>query len=154
MQKQQNSTSILAIINAYDVPVFQCYLNVENSENQSKEDTSHLNEMILYASMDNFEEYAWQTSNLFLSQIDRFNDSAVSAYITPTHVKFLLLHRVTKGTSICKTLDNNISKFFTEIHTLYLKILMNPFYEVYSPLNFTEFESKIQFFAKKYLLNS
>jgi hypothetical protein len=64
MQKQQGSILMFVIINAYDVPLFECYLNGENSENQSKEDVSHLNEMILYASMDNLDEYSWQSSNL------------------------------------------------------------------------------------------
>jgi hypothetical protein len=50
----------------------------------------------------------------------------VSCFVTPGYVKFMLLHN---GKS-----EGSIKTFFEEVHELYIKILMNPFYEPNTPI--------------------
>lgn len=58
-------------------------------------------------------------------------------------IKFLLLHD-TKA-------DDAIRQFFTDAYELYMKTLMNPFYEIDLRITSIVFDSRIRGAAKKYL---
>nr|CAG8536048.1 15412_t:CDS:2 [Entrophospora candida]CAG8590443.1 2314_t:CDS:2 [Entrophospora candida] len=58
-------------------------------------------------------------------------------------IKLMLLHE-TKN-------EDGIRNFFNEAYELYIKILMNPFYEVNSTITSVPFDTKVKFIAKKYL---
>lgn len=87
----------------------------------------------------------------FLKVVDKFNFQLVSAYVTQGGKTFLLLHN---GKS-----EDAVRAFFTEVHELYVKFLMNPFYNydavnevVDAPIISPYFDSQVRAFAKKLLL--
>ncbi|KAH8830320.1 Sedlin [Flagelloscypha sp. PMI_526] len=52
----------------------------------------HVIQMIANASLDAVEDVMRKESAMYLKSVDKFNEWTVSAFITPTNVKFLLLH--------------------------------------------------------------
>eukprot|EP00294_Goniomonas_avonlea_P017034 CAMPEP_0114563738 /NCGR_PEP_ID=MMETSP0114-20121206/13292_1 /TAXON_ID=31324 /ORGANISM="Goniomonas sp, Strain m" /LENGTH=139 /DNA_ID=CAMNT_0001749649 /DNA_START=16 /DNA_END=432 /DNA_ORIENTATION=+ len=112
---------------------------------QKKEDSSHMNQFIIHAALDIVEEQVWTTSSMFLKTVDRFNtgsDLHISAYVTAGHVKFMLLH---EGKN-----EDNIKSFFTDVHELYMKILLNPFYEVDTPITSQVFDARVKLLAASF----
>ncbi len=79
----------------------------------------------------------------YLKQVDRFNKINVSVYITPGNVRFVLLHDSKN--------DDGIKAFFTEVHELYVKTLLNPFYEFNSNITSTVFDGKVLGMARRHL---
>ncbi|KAJ2018655.1 TRAPP subunit [Coemansia sp. S680] len=73
----------------------------------------------------------------------RYNDWNVSAYVTPSNTRLMLLHEAKA--------DDAIRLFFTDCHELYLKTLLNPFYEPNTPIQSQAFDVKVNTLAKKYL---
>ncbi|DAZ97215.1 TPA: hypothetical protein N0F65_003846 [Lagenidium giganteum] len=91
-----------------------------------RDDSAHLDEFLLHSALDLVDEMMWTTPVMALKVVDKFNDLLVSAFVTATNIKFLLLHD-TKN-------DDTIKAFFHEVHELYLKLLLNPFYEYDTPI--------------------
>lgn len=59
--------------------------------------------------------------------MDTFNDFLVSAFVTPSLTKYLLLHKLRA--------DDPVREFFQEFHALWLRhVLMNPLYEPFEQL--------------------
>lgn len=100
-------------------------------------------EFIAHASLDLLDEQMWQTEHMFLKTIDKFNDMLVSAFVTPTGIKFLMVH---DGKN-----EEGIKKFFTSVYEIFVKYSMNPFYRINTPINSTYFDSKVNFFGRKFL---
>lgn len=75
--------------------------------------------------------------------IDRHNDWLISAYVTPSADRLLLMHDVKN--------DEAIRVFFLEAYELYLKGLLNPFYEKGTSITSKVFDSKLRALVKKYL---
>lgn len=63
--------------------------------------------------------------------------------LTAADIKFLLLHD-TKA-------EEPIRQFFTEVQEVYVKCLMNPFYEVDMRITSVVFDSRVRAAARKYL---
>ena len=49
--------------------------------------------------------------------------------------------------------QDNIKNFFNDVYELYLKILMNPFYEPSTPIKSKLFDQKVRAVARKYGLS-
>lgn len=47
--------------------------------------------------------------------------------------------------------EDGIKSFFTECHELYVKILMNPFYQTNDQINSNLFDGKLKAIARKHL---
>lgn len=80
---------------------------------------------------------------MYLRVVDKVNNQLVSAFLTAGNTKFLLLHN---GKS-----DDSIRNFFYECHELYVKMMMNPFYHVDTPITSTEFDKRVRVAARRYL---
>ncbi|KAI9230381.1 MAG: transport protein particle 20 kDa subunit [Piptocephalis tieghemiana] len=130
------------IVGTKDNPVYEAELG-PTSYRANPSDKRHLNQFIAHSSLDIVEEVAWGTQALYLKTVDRFNDKFVSAYLTPGNVKFLLLHDSKS--------EDGIKGFLTDCHELYIKILLNPFYEPNQPIRSSAFDTKVRLLAKKYL---
>ena len=96
-------------------------------------DKSYLYQFILYASLDNLD---LKDTTAFRESIDVSDGNSISAYVTAGQAAFLLLHPKKKGDSI--------KKFFKQVHTAYAELLMNPFYDVKSPIDDEKFRKAVE----------
>ena len=98
-----------------------------------------------------------------MKTIDRFNDTLVSAYVAPSSifsllfssnwmcpnlsltvdVRFLLLHNAKN--------EDAIKNLFSDVHELYIKIQLNPFYKKGEPILSTAFDLRVRMLMRKYL---
>ena len=83
----------------------------------------------------------WNTQSSNLKVVDKFNNLSVSAYITPSSCKFLLLHFDLN--------EDNVKTFFQSVHSLFIKLLLNPFYEPNLPISDLKFDLHVRTFGEK-----
>eukprot|EP01114_Cavostelium_apophysatum_P012794 TRINITY_DN2952_c0_g1_i2.p1 TRINITY_DN2952_c0_g1~~TRINITY_DN2952_c0_g1_i2.p1 ORF type:complete len:151 (-),score=32.83 TRINITY_DN2952_c0_g1_i2:32-451(-) len=110
---------------------------------QKKENATHLSQFIIHSSLDVVDEAVWKNNSMYLKIVDRFTTSNISAFVTAGHIKFMLLHD--------KKDEDGIKNFFGEVYELYLKILLNPFYTVNTPIVSSQFDERVKAIAKKKL---
>mmetsp|Transcript_2883 Transcript_2883/g.2706 ORF Transcript_2883/g.2706 Transcript_2883/m.2706 type:complete len:131 (-) Transcript_2883:39-431(-) len=127
------------IVSKDDFPVFELPIGsiVRNK------DHVYLYDFILHSSLDVVDNVQWATSNMYLKTIDKYNDLSVACLITPSNARFLLLHEG-KG-------EESIKNFFNEIYDLFVKVVMNPFYESNSKITLQSFEDRVKGAARKFL---
>ncbi|KAJ2081959.1 TRAPP subunit [Coemansia sp. RSA 988] len=133
-----STTYYFAIVGATDSPLYEAEFGVNRSENK------HLHQFVVHAALDLVEDALFLTNACYLKTVDKYNDWNVSAYVTPSNVRLMLLHEAKS--------EDAIRSFFTDCHELYMKTLMNPFYEPNSTILSQAFDTKINTLAKKYLL--
>ena len=88
------------------------------------------------------DETVWSTQNMHLKGVDKFNDYFISAFVTAGHIKLMLLHDVRN--------EDGIRNFFQDVHELYVKVLMNPFYEVNAAISSPLFDARVKVLGRKY----
>ncbi|KAK5782318.1 TRAPP subunit TRS20 PWA37_005322 [Arxiozyma heterogenica] len=148
--------------------------------NNDKNSTGAMNNIISSSSNSNIQQIL-KNDNCYLSRVDHFYGHVVTAYITYSGLKFVMVHCNTDGmikdntSSIEKGNDgtntdninkddfifmgnglviiddNKCKKFYQEIHELYVKTLLNPFYKLGQPINDPEFNIRVHSIAQKYL---
>ena len=107
--------------------------------------TQHLYDLILNQSLDNVDKMQWTPSasahlaqaTMYMRTVDRFNGMQVSCMQTPSNSKFLILHENHKY-------EEQIKQFFNEVYELYVKIVMNPFYDSSEKINIPQFDEKVK----------
>ena len=80
---------------------------------------------------------------MFMRNIDKHQDLVVSCMVTPSNLKFLLLHE--------EKTEDQIKMFFNEVYELTVKIVLSPFFDNKSLIEIPPFEEKVKKIANKYL---
>jgi hypothetical protein len=78
---------------------------------------------------------------MYLKQVDQFADLKVHCLITPSNAKLLLLHE--------NEHEDKIKLFFNEAYDLFIKALMNPFYDSTQKMNLPEFHVRVKAVANR-----
>ncbi|CAM9679862.1 unnamed protein product [Ascophyllum nodosum] len=107
------------------------------------DESAHLNQFIVHSALDMVDRKQWSTPATYLRLVDKFNEQNVSAFLTAGGAKLMLLH---DGRA-----DDAIRSFFAEVHELYVKLLMNPFYAYDSPIVSPAFDQRVKALARKFL---
>ncbi|ORY21253.1 Sedlin [Naematelia encephala] len=102
----------------------------------------YMAQMVVHKSLDSVEEVMEGTGALYLKNVDRHNEWSVSAFLAGS-VKFVLLHD-TKN-------DDGIRLFFLDVWEAYVKVLLNPFHTVNTPIRNPIFEARVRQSAKRLL---
>ncbi|KAG0221492.1 trafficking protein particle complex subunit 2-like protein [Mortierella sp. GBAus27b] len=108
-----------------------------------REEFRHLNQFIAHSALDMVEDIQWNTNQMYLKSIDKFNERFVSAYLTAGNIKMLLLHDAKS--------EDAIRNFFNECYEMYIKTLLNPFYEPNTIISSATFDNKVRMSAKRHL---
>ncbi|KAF9216532.1 TRAPP subunit [Podila verticillata] len=146
-------TCYFVMIGTKDNPLYEAeFVSVNTARSSSggatipeakKEEFRHLNQFIAHSALDMVEDIQWSTNQMYLKSIDKFNERFISAYLTAGNIKMLLLHDAKS--------EDAIRNFFNECYELYIKTLLNPFYEPNSIISSTAFDTKVRMSAKRYL---
>lgn len=113
------------------------------TNNPQSDDTGFLKQYVTFAALDLIEELQWRTQNMFLRCVDRWEQWFVSGFISASQTKFLLVH---DGLN-----EDAIKYFFIGVMELYIKFVMNPFYEDGMRIVSERFDKRVQVCGKKYL---
>lgn len=135
-----SSVFVLVIVGKGDMPLYEA----DVSSPGQRDDSPHYDQFIIHQALDAVDEQVWQTQAMYLKNCDSFRDFLVSAYCTAGHTKFLLLHK-NRGS------HEGIRSFFSELHELYLRVLLNPLYEPNGLITSQTFDTQVRAAAKRHL---
>ncbi|KRY84614.1 Translationally-controlled tumor -like protein, partial [Trichinella pseudospiralis] len=118
-------------------------LVVEKCMNISKKndfDSMLLKQLIAHASLDIVDELAAEQSHMMIKQVEKYNEWNISAFVTASGVRFLMLHTAKN--------DEGIKNFFIEIYEMYIKLAMNPFHRIGEKIESPAFHKRAQLYGR------
>lgn len=80
---------------------------------------------------------------MYLKTVDKFNEFNISAYATAANLRLMLVHEARN--------DDGIRNFFTEVHELLIKAMLNPLFNVQKQFSIA-FDGRVRAIAKRWLL--
>ena len=99
-----------------------------------------LNQFVILSALDYIEEKKKTSSKMHFKNIDVYGSHHLSAFVTPGNVKFILM-------SQSKTVDTK--SFFDAVYEDYIKIILNPFYELQTPIQHDQLTAHIKQLLKQ-----
>ncbi|KAH8194864.1 hypothetical protein TruAng_010976 [Truncatella angustata] len=168
------------IIGTQDNPLFEHEFGTSKQGGDGlsrfSDESRHMNQFIVHSSLDIVEEVQWGTGQMYLKNIDRFFNSYISCFMTPSNTKFLLLHQPippTGGSSstgaatststssrsstsiganpTSPQTEEAVKNFFTEVYENWVKASMSPFYRLNQEITSPVFRQRIAAAGRKYL---
>ncbi|QLG73795.1 hypothetical protein HG535_0F03060 [Zygotorulaspora mrakii] len=169
-----------AILGKSDNPVYEAEFTTQQGQQGQlqkgfPQHLKELNPFIMHASLDIIEDLQWKlnsnvqhgtnnsgfgsflrsknvnvTDNCYLGKVDHFYGLAITAYLTFSGMKFVMIHGNLDKNST-QVDDNAVKSFYQEVHELYIKTLMNPFYKINDPITSAAFDTRVRSLARKYL---
>lgn len=137
----------LVIIDRNDNPIYELEFGTSRQGSTGgagfSQAMKEMNPFIAHAALDVVDDVQRSTPNLYLKTVDNFYNYMVSAFVTGGNIRFLLLHE--------SRIDEAIRQFFNDVYDLYVKTLMNPFYQVNTPIRSPAFDQKVRALSKKHL---
>ena len=132
------------IINPDDVALYEReWSSSDSAQSQAEmQDRRHLNQLIAHAALDLVDENIKLSNQMYLKRIDKFNEYIVSAFVTATGIRFLVLHDTNN--------DDSIRLFFVEVYEAFLKLQMNPLYRKDDKIYSMKFNQKVMQIGKRY----
>ncbi|KAL8998659.1 MAG: hypothetical protein Q9169_002320 [Polycauliona sp. 2 TL-2023] len=84
------------IVNTRDQPTFELEFGTSKQGGDGvarfSQEARELNPFLVHASLDYVDDLQWFTNSMYLKRIDHISHTHISAYLTPTSTRFLLLH--------------------------------------------------------------
>ncbi|KAJ5605573.1 hypothetical protein N7510_008354 [Penicillium lagena] len=142
----------------------------------------YMNQFIIHSSLDIVEEAQWTNGGMYLKHIDTYPPAAayISAFLTPSGTRFLLLHQppqlpsssTTTGSSsllnasgsATRASSNSVAanptspqteeavrQFMNEVYESYVKTAMSPFYKQGMEIQSPVFRGRVTAAGKKWL---
>ncbi|KAI6173421.1 hypothetical protein M3Y98_01079700 [Aphelenchoides besseyi] len=131
------------IVGNFDQPLFEIEFPLPDPKKKKEQDVRHLHQFIVHAALDIVDQQRIENANMYLKVIDKFNEWFVSAFVTASGARLLLLHTQKN--------EEGIRSFFQEIYEVFIKYTLNPFYQTNNPIKCVNFEQKVVFYARKFL---
>ncbi|KAF7236234.1 hypothetical protein EG68_11328 [Paragonimus skrjabini miyazakii] len=131
-----------AIVGHDDEALFDFEYSSNKSSESKPEEHRHLNQFVAHAALDVIDEQLWNTTNTFLKSVDKFNEWIVSAFVTPSKLRFVLLHDEPN--------ENRIRSFFNDVFEVYMKLALNPFFDRTKVICSPAFTAKVQRLSNKH----
>ncbi|KRZ60901.1 Translationally-controlled tumor -like protein, partial [Trichinella nativa] len=100
-----------AIVDMNDRLMFELNISKKNDF-----DSMLLKQLIAHASLDIVDEAAAEQSHMMIKQVEKYNEWNISAFVTSSGVRFLMLHTAKN--------DEGIKNFFIEIYEIKLNLLL------------------------------
>ncbi|CDR96854.1 sedlin, N-terminal conserved region family protein, putative [Babesia bigemina] len=126
-------------------------------------DPPHLASFVAHQALDVIDELVWTNPSMYLKEVDVFDCLAVWAFVSTSHVRFLLVTRAATWTLPASAAGqstplppppscDSVRAFLKEVHELYCKYLYNPLYPPNGLIVSREFNLRVQRIAKKHLI--
>ena len=123
-------------------PLYETQLTpLKNRETAQNDELAYLHQFVLHSSLDMVQSAMESNAATYLKVVDRFNNSQVSAYVTPGGAIFLLLHNG-KAEDVTRN-------FFIETHELYVRHITNPLIQLDAPIVSPKFDEMLHRIAQK-----
>jgi len=144
MSSSTKRVAVLAIVvENNDEPIYLKDLRGVAGEDPNNAD-EYLFQFILHSSLDMVSEKQWQTPSLYLGVVETFREYSVSAWITASGTRILLLHRgYTEAT---------VKNFLKGVHVLWVRAALNPLMDREDRISSTVFDNKLNALTQKVLV--
>lgn len=166
------------IIGTKDNPLFECEFGTSKGTSgdgisRFHDSQRHKNQFIVHSALDIVEEVQWGTGSMYLKHVDRHQSSYISAFITGSNTKFMLLcnpeTHATSRSSLSSSaaarasgapsgynptapaVEESAKNFFLEVYDAWVKTIMSPFYSLNAPVRSPVFRARVLGAARKYL---
>ena len=123
------------VVSREDFPLYSLHIEKLVSQKTALE-KQQIFELVMHAALDPIDTLQWQTPNMYLRQVDKFDNLSVNCLILPSNAKLLLLHE--------NESEDKIKTFFNEIYDLFVKAILNPFYDPTQKLDVDQFDQRVR----------
>lgn len=128
------------VVSREDFPLYSLHIEKLVSQKTALE-KQDIFELVMHAALDPVDTMQWQTTNMYLKQVDKFDSLTVHCLILPSNAKLLLLHE--------NESEDKIKNFFNEIYELFVKAILNPFYDPKQKLDIDQFDLRVRSHVKR-----